>query len=100
MEADFMVRSHPAWTREAAVSAQLTAEFARIVDEAACIRMRTDRFHAEGVRVGDTGYIVAFYDDGRSKIAFAGAQGVEHDYVVAQGDDWEVCSPHLHADEQ
>ena len=90
-EADFMVRSHPAWKEEAIISAHLTEEFFKVVEEASRVRMITDRFRAEGIGVGDVGSMCEHYSDGAYKIEFSDEQGTPYAQIIARPDEFELC---------
>lgn len=74
VEADFMVRSHPAWQEEAILSAHLTEAFIKVIEDASRVRMLTDRFRAEGIGVGDVGVMIKTNNDGPSPPDRAGAE--------------------------
>ena len=92
-EADFMVRSHPAWKTEAIVSNSLTEAFVKLVEEASRVRMITDRFRVEGIGLGNVGSIIEQFNDGAYKIEFSDEQGTPYAQIIAHPYEFEPCDP-------
>ena len=88
-EADFMVGSHPAWEKEAIISAQLTEAFIKVVEEASRVRILTDRLRADGIGVGDVGSLIGSNDE-IYKIEFSDALGTPCAQILAHRDEFEM----------
>jgi len=55
------------------------------------IKLLTDRFSLEGLKVGDIGYIIEIYNDNAYEIEFSDSQGISIGQVVVYRNEFEVC---------
>jgi hypothetical protein len=57
------------------------------------VRLMTDRFYQEDLKIGDIGYIIETYSDDAYEVEFSGAMGVTVGQIVVHGSELEVCEP-------
>jgi hypothetical protein len=55
------------------------------------VRVTTDRYAADGARLGDVGYIVEVYDDGAFEVEISATDGSTVAIFAAQPDEVEAA---------
>ncbi|WP_329064594.1 DUF4926 domain-containing protein [Amycolatopsis sp. NBC_01480] len=55
-----------------------------MIEQYAKVRILTNRFHADGVRAGDTGYAIECYPKGRYEVEISKSDGVTIAQFVAE----------------
>lgn len=57
------------------------------------VRLLTDRFSTDGLKVGDVGYIIEVYEEDAYEVEFSDREGITVAQIVVHGSELEECEP-------